>query len=238
VCLCFWVAGLHAVVGSVEAGTVATGQGLAAAAAAPAPACLERSTSSTATHPPTHPLAPRFPVISSRDDHALVSKCLVLGAADFLCRPLRHNELRNLWTRVWWWRRVSCFATWPLAVVLSSKQQQQQQQQHCEQSAAASSAAAGPAPGERQAPFGSTHLPPSLTASETPSTTHTPHNARNQTAAQLLQPGGPPPEEPYAFQGVSLPSSSGSEETKWCALARGSGGTGSGLKRHSPVFCL
>lgn len=46
-------------------------------------------------------------VTSDSDDQALVAQCLVLGAADFLCKPLRHNELRNLWTRVWWWRRTA-----------------------------------------------------------------------------------------------------------------------------------
>jgi CheY-like chemotaxis protein len=56
------------------------------------------------THPPRLP--PPAPVTSDSDDQALVAQCLVLGAADFLCKPLRHNELRNLWTRVWWWRRV------------------------------------------------------------------------------------------------------------------------------------
>ena len=33
--------------------------------------------------------------------------CLQLGAADYMIKPLRHNELRNLWARVYWWRRVS-----------------------------------------------------------------------------------------------------------------------------------
>ena len=32
--------------------------------------------------------------------------CLQLGAADYMLKPLRHNELRNLWARVYWWRRV------------------------------------------------------------------------------------------------------------------------------------
>lgn len=32
--------------------------------------------------------------------------CLTLGAIDYLVKPLRHNELRHIWTRVWWWRRV------------------------------------------------------------------------------------------------------------------------------------
>lgn len=33
--------------------------------------------------------------------------CLQLGAADFMLKPLRASELRNLWARVYWWRRVS-----------------------------------------------------------------------------------------------------------------------------------
>lgn len=32
--------------------------------------------------------------------------CLQLGAADYMLKPLRNNELRNLWARVYWWRRV------------------------------------------------------------------------------------------------------------------------------------
>jgi hypothetical protein len=33
--------------------------------------------------------------------------CLQLGAADYMIKPIRHNELKNLWARVYWWRRVS-----------------------------------------------------------------------------------------------------------------------------------
>lgn len=29
-------------------------------------------------------------------------RCLSQGAADFWIKPLRSNEVRNLWTRVWW----------------------------------------------------------------------------------------------------------------------------------------
>lgn len=32
--------------------------------------------------------------------------CLSLGAIDYLIKPLRQNELRHIWTRVWWWRKV------------------------------------------------------------------------------------------------------------------------------------
>ncbi|GAX77770.1 hypothetical protein CEUSTIGMA_g5213.t1 [Chlamydomonas eustigma] len=28
-----------------------------------------------------------------------------IPVVDFLIKPLRHNELRHIWTRVWWWRR-------------------------------------------------------------------------------------------------------------------------------------
>ena len=45
-------------------------------------------------------------VVSSVDDRAIMASCLQLGAADFLIKPLRANELRNLWARVYWWRRV------------------------------------------------------------------------------------------------------------------------------------
>lgn len=71
-------------------------------AAATHPGGGVRTHSQSHTHNHTH----RPAVVSSRDDHAVVAKCLSLGAADFLCKPLRHNELRNIWTRVWWWRRV------------------------------------------------------------------------------------------------------------------------------------
>ena len=37
--------------------------------------------------------------------------CLQLGAADYMIKPLRHNELRNLWARVYWWRRVRLLAS-------------------------------------------------------------------------------------------------------------------------------
>lgn len=41
-------------------------------------------------------------VMSSQDDRDTIISCLHLGAADYLVKPLRENELRNLWTRVWW----------------------------------------------------------------------------------------------------------------------------------------
>lgn len=47
-----------------------------------------------------------FAVVSTNDEREVVVKCLTLGAIDYLIKPLRHNELRHIWTRVWWWRKV------------------------------------------------------------------------------------------------------------------------------------
>ncbi|XP_042511215.1 two-component response regulator-like APRR1 [Macadamia integrifolia] len=45
----------------------------------------------------------RIPIImmSAQDEVSVVVKCLRLGAADYLVRPLRTNELLNLWTHMW-----------------------------------------------------------------------------------------------------------------------------------------
>ncbi|XP_076937391.1 two-component response regulator-like APRR1 [Bidens hawaiensis] len=50
----------------------------------------------------------RIPVImmSAQDEVALVVKCLRLGAADYLVKPLRTNELLNLWTHMWRRKRM------------------------------------------------------------------------------------------------------------------------------------
>ncbi|KAJ7529594.1 hypothetical protein O6H91_15G057700 [Diphasiastrum complanatum] len=50
----------------------------------------------------------RIPVVmmSARDEMATVVKCLRLGAADYLVKPLRINELLNLWTHMWRRRRM------------------------------------------------------------------------------------------------------------------------------------
>ncbi|KAG8071467.1 hypothetical protein GUJ93_ZPchr0006g41101 [Zizania palustris] len=44
-----------------------------------------------------------IPIImtSNRDEVSVVVKCLRLGAAEYLVKPLRMNELLNLWTHVW-----------------------------------------------------------------------------------------------------------------------------------------
>ncbi|KAF8700985.1 hypothetical protein HU200_033876 [Digitaria exilis] len=50
-----------------------------------------------------HDAAKNIPVImmSSHDSVSMVFKCMLKGAADFLVKPLRKNELRNLWQHVW-----------------------------------------------------------------------------------------------------------------------------------------
>ncbi|OAY84676.1 Two-component response regulator-like PRR95 [Ananas comosus] len=40
-------------------------------------------------------------MMSSRDSVGIVLKCMLKGAVDFLVKPLRKNELRNLWQHVW-----------------------------------------------------------------------------------------------------------------------------------------
>ncbi|KAI3463937.1 hypothetical protein Pfo_020600 [Paulownia fortunei] len=50
----------------------------------------------------------RIPVImmSAQDEVPIVVKCLKFGAADYLMKPLRTNELLNLWTHMWRRRRM------------------------------------------------------------------------------------------------------------------------------------
>ncbi|XP_043716642.1 two-component response regulator-like PRR95 isoform X2 [Telopea speciosissima] len=50
-----------------------------------------------------HEICKKIPVImmSSNDSISMVFKCMMRGAADFLIKPLRKNELRNLWQHVW-----------------------------------------------------------------------------------------------------------------------------------------
>ena len=42
-----------------------------------------------------------FPVMSSHDSVSTVYKCMLRGAVDYLVKPIRKNELRNLWQHVW-----------------------------------------------------------------------------------------------------------------------------------------
>ncbi|XP_060203797.1 two-component response regulator-like APRR9 isoform X1 [Lycium barbarum] len=50
-----------------------------------------------------HDKCKNIPVImmSSKDSISTVLKCMVKGASDFLIKPIRKNELRNLWQHVW-----------------------------------------------------------------------------------------------------------------------------------------
>ncbi|KAL4362593.1 hypothetical protein GQ457_04G038180 [Hibiscus cannabinus] len=57
-----------------------------------------------------HEICKSIPVImmSSQDSIGMVYKCMLRGAADYLVKPIRRNELRNLWQHVW--RRQSSIA--------------------------------------------------------------------------------------------------------------------------------
>ncbi|XP_002524429.3 two-component response regulator-like APRR5 isoform X2 [Ricinus communis] len=57
-----------------------------------------------------HEICKNIPVImmSSQDSVSTVYKCMMRGAADYLVKPIRKNELRNLWQHVW--RRQSSLA--------------------------------------------------------------------------------------------------------------------------------
>ncbi|XVE58262.1 hypothetical protein DITRI_Ditri04bG0156400 [Diplodiscus trichospermus] len=50
-----------------------------------------------------HEICKSIPVImmSSLDSISTVYKCMLRGAADYLVKPIRRNELRNLWQHVW-----------------------------------------------------------------------------------------------------------------------------------------
>ncbi|KAG7980466.1 hypothetical protein I3843_05G183800 [Carya illinoinensis] len=50
-----------------------------------------------------HEICKNIPVImmSSQDSVSTVYKCMLRGAADYLVKPIRKNELRNLWQHVW-----------------------------------------------------------------------------------------------------------------------------------------
>ncbi|KAL6290591.1 hypothetical protein ACE6H2_008101 [Prunus campanulata] len=50
-----------------------------------------------------HDMCKNIPVIimSSQDAISTVLKCMLKGAADYLIKPVRRNELRNLWQHVW-----------------------------------------------------------------------------------------------------------------------------------------
>ncbi|RVX22721.1 Two-component response regulator-like APRR7 [Vitis vinifera] len=47
------------------------------------------------------PVITFYAVMSSHDSMGIVFKCLSKGAVDFLVKPIRKNELKNLWQHVW-----------------------------------------------------------------------------------------------------------------------------------------
>eukprot|EP00798_Chlamydomonas_sp_ICE-L_P010771 gene10771-17858_t len=55
-------------------------------------------------HEPPKSDAAHFLIMSSQNDPEEVIKCVTKGALDYLVKPLRQNELRLIWTRVWFWR--------------------------------------------------------------------------------------------------------------------------------------
>ena len=52
-------------------------------------------------------------VMSTQDSVNTVYKCMLKGASDYLVKPLRRNELRNLWQHVWR-RRQNAPGSFPL----------------------------------------------------------------------------------------------------------------------------
>lgn len=50
-----------------------------------------------------HEICKKIPIImmSAQDSVSTVYKCMLRGAADYLVKPIRRNELRNLWQHVW-----------------------------------------------------------------------------------------------------------------------------------------
>ena len=50
--------------------------------------------------------------MSAHDSVSMVYKCMLRGAADFLVKPIRINELKNLWQHVWRRQYVCLFLTY------------------------------------------------------------------------------------------------------------------------------
>lgn len=63
-----------------------------------------------------HDICKNIPVImmSSNDSVSTVYRCMLRGAADFLVKPVRKNELKNLWQHVWRRRAASGTSQGPL----------------------------------------------------------------------------------------------------------------------------
>ncbi|KAG5617368.1 hypothetical protein H5410_017192 [Solanum commersonii] len=64
-----------------------------------------------------HDICKNIPVImmSSNDSVSTVYRCMLRGAADFLVKPVRKNELKNLWQHVWRRRAASGSSQGPVA---------------------------------------------------------------------------------------------------------------------------
>lgn len=60
-----------------------------------------------------------FAVMSSHDSKSMVYKCLSKGAVDFLVKPIRKNELKNLWQHVWRKYQIVSFS---LSILLNHEQ--------------------------------------------------------------------------------------------------------------------
>ncbi|CAK9141577.1 unnamed protein product [Ilex paraguariensis] len=60
-------------------------------------------------------------MMSSHDSVSTVYKCMLKGAADFLVKPVRKNELRNLWQHVWRRQASSGSAHGPLDESVAQK---------------------------------------------------------------------------------------------------------------------
>ncbi|KAJ8554231.1 hypothetical protein K7X08_024909 [Anisodus acutangulus] len=62
-----------------------------------------------------HDVCKNIPVImmSSNDSVSTVYRCMLRGAADFLVKPVRKNELKNLWQHVWRRRATSVSSQGP-----------------------------------------------------------------------------------------------------------------------------
>ncbi|MED6150674.1 hypothetical protein PIB30_074660 [Stylosanthes scabra] len=68
-----------------------------------------------------HDICKSIPVImmSTNDSVSMVFTCMLKGAADFLIKPIRRNELRNLWQHVW--RRHAISGSHPSLTLLQNK---------------------------------------------------------------------------------------------------------------------
>ncbi|CAN1228261.1 Two-component response regulator-like APRR5 [Linum grandiflorum] len=69
-----------------------------------------------------HEICKNIPVImmSKEDSISTVYKCMMRGAADYLVKPIRRNELRNLWQHVWRRHSVMLYSKyWSLVLFLN-----------------------------------------------------------------------------------------------------------------------